>query len=854
MRCDLPLALTIALLPACAVAGLGPENVAVVVNADSWASRTVANAFVAAHHVPLTNVIYLEDVPGYEHVGVDEFREKLLKPVLKTIEERGLKPHIDCVAWSSDFPYAVDVQSDVAAAGLKLPQVLTPTASINGLTYLYELVLAKDPRYLELNSNWYYRRPFRAGQKPDDAQASKPITNDELTKFREAMKFVQDKKWAEATPLLGELAKGRPHDAQLQYNLSCALAQEGKPDDAMKALAAAVEAGWSDRAHTEKDEDLKPLREREDYKALLPKIVVPSFDVPPPTGFRSDHRWNEKGERVDEGGRRYLLSLMLGVTSGRGTSLEVATRNFDWDRDGNIIGKDGLSGSFYFMKNGDVRSRTREWAFASAVEQLRKLGHKAEIVEGTIPEGALDVAGAVIGIADFDWQKSESQIVTGAIVEHLTSFGGVLKEHSGQTPLTAFLKHGAGGSSGTVTEPYAIQAKFPTAFIQVHYARGATLAEAFYESVQGPYQLLIVGDPLRQPYKRSSFFELKGLEPYATLTAKTAITPKSVEGPPPVHYDFFVDGKPIGQCAHGKSFELDPGLFSLGFHRLTVQARTGDPAEFSTSLSLPSSTWLLGFFVGPAERRIRMKVSGTHPSDVPGVISPLIGHRRSLQVRVECAEATSITIRMQGQPVAEIAGSGGAVGLPVRDVGGEHIQLDAVAETPLGSIASEKFRFEVIVEEPDVVADRTLSDAPLAEGMTLRVEGKDPVTVQDTRDVNWLASLNLPAGTRFTLEGVVEVPSSKEWVEDRGQFQTTGNCHEEIRVKNVRLRPVRQSLWRYYPVVLSTGRHLVTIRGRIPEEAGARPQFIIRYGTEGTLSLDGKRFRHVTSPADKPAE
>ena len=46
------------------------------------------------------------------------------------------------------------------------------------------------------------------------------------------------------------------------------------------------------------------------------------------------------------------------------------------------------------------------------------------------------------------------------------------------------------------TEPFAIQAKFPTAFIQAFYVEGCSLAEAFYQSVTGPYQLLIIGDPL----------------------------------------------------------------------------------------------------------------------------------------------------------------------------------------------------------------------------------------------------------------------------------------------------------------------------------------------------------------------
>ena len=36
--------------------------------------------------------------------------------------------------------------------------------------------------------------------------------------------------------------------------------------------------------------------------------------------------------------------------------------------------------------------------------------------------------------------------------------------------------------------------------IQVHYARGCSLAEAFYQSVYAPYQLMIVGDPLCRPW------------------------------------------------------------------------------------------------------------------------------------------------------------------------------------------------------------------------------------------------------------------------------------------------------------------------------------------------------------------
>ncbi len=96
-----------------------------------------------------------------------------------------------------------------------------------------------------------------------------------------------------------------------------------------------------------------------------------------------------------------------------------------------------------------------------------------------------------MGSASFAWIASGSKLVPGAIAENLTSLNGKM-DGVGQTKLTEYLAHGAAGSSGAVEEPYSLQQKFPLPFIHETYARGATLAEAFYQSVLGPYQLLIV--------------------------------------------------------------------------------------------------------------------------------------------------------------------------------------------------------------------------------------------------------------------------------------------------------------------------------------------------------------------------
>ena len=53
--------------------------------------------------------------------------------------------------------------------------------------------------------------------------------------------------------------------------------------------------------------------------------------------------------------------------------------------------------------------------------------------------------------------------------------------------------------------------------IHVHYARGCSLAEAFYQSVCGPYQLLIVGDPLCRPWANIPQVSVAAVAPGAIL-------------------------------------------------------------------------------------------------------------------------------------------------------------------------------------------------------------------------------------------------------------------------------------------------------------------------------------------------
>ena len=222
---------------------------------------------------------------------------------------------------------------------------------------------------------------------------------------------------------------------------------------------------------------------------------------------------------MEAGGSRYMLSTVLGVTDGgdRGNTAQEILRYLEASPKA-----DGASptGTIYFMDSGEIRSTTRAPGFHMAVEQLKLLKVAAQIDKGEIPKNKADVQGLLCGVANFDWNSSHSTIRPGAICENLTSFSGVFTPGFPQTTLAEFMKNGAAGSSGTVAEPFAIQNKFPYASVQVHYARGCSLAEAFYQSVYAPYQLIVVGDPLCQPWANIPAFWSTARKPAMCSKAK----------------------------------------------------------------------------------------------------------------------------------------------------------------------------------------------------------------------------------------------------------------------------------------------------------------------------------------------
>ena len=392
------------------------------------------------------------------------------------------------------------------------------------------------------------------------------------------------------------------------------------------------------------------------------QFACEKLDNVPSRGFRSRYLWDHNGAQTTNAaaGQRYLLSTMLGVTHGRGNTVPEVLAYLR-----RAAAADGSKprGTIYFMFNRDERSKPRDKCYESVAAQLQRLGVRARVQQGTIPRNAKDVMGVMAGVATFEWAASGSTILPGAICEHLTSSGGVLRADAGQTPLSEFLRHGAAGASGTVKEPRAIQAKFPLPSLHLHYARGCSLAEAFYQSVSGPYQLLIVGDPLCQPWASFPTVAIEKIKPGQKVSGVVSITPTASGGAGLTigAYDLFVDGRLTARSRPGQTIALNTQKLSDGYHEVRLVGNSSGAIETQGRRVVPITVNNQG-----AELKIE--------------VQPLVGQAGNVSVSVRQSGATAIAIRQNSREVGRVQGEAGEAEIAAATLGRGPTTLQAFSE------------------------------------------------------------------------------------------------------------------------------------------------------------------------------
>ncbi|MHC4817202.1 MAG: TPR end-of-group domain-containing protein [Planctomycetota bacterium] len=520
-------------------AGGGPETTLVVVNAASPVSRHVANEYVRLRSIPQSHVVYLEGVPHLGAVSLDSFLENIWAPVREHMAEHGIADRIDLITYSADFPYAVDFRT-------RRSERLSH-ASLTGVTYLIRAVQAEE-EFWDLRINRYFGITFTGARR---------ATSEERSLTLRANKAMQERRYGEARKAFEAFLRTYKTHADSWYNYACCLARLGEKEPAYEALEKAAKIGFNRAPVAAQDADLASLRGTQRFRDLLKRMgnARPQGPTIAPKPSRALAR-----------GDGYYLSTQLGYTGRYGNSVPEILAYLRA-----AAASDGTSplGTVYICRNGDIRSKAREPFFATLLAELERRGRKVELLDGVLPTGKADVIGAVVGKAGFSWAKSKSSILPGAICEHLTSHGANFGT-PGQTKIAEFLRFGAAGSSGTVIEPYAIHQKFPNPLIHVFYADGCSLAEAFYQSVWGPYQLMVAGDGLARPFAK--FVRVDVDAPPAPWKGIVQLTARA----PGAAAELWVDGDYVVSGKPGTPLPLDTTLLHDGHHDVRLVVVAGD--------------------------------------------------------------------------------------------------------------------------------------------------------------------------------------------------------------------------------------------------------------------------------------
>lgn len=559
-----------------AIAGLGPENVVVVVNGGSVDSLTLANHYVQLRGIPTNNVVVLDGIPDGLSVSLETFRETILKPLLAELDRRKLSPHTRVIAYSADFPTSVNIQEHTKRlTDEALKKYQKPLASLNSMTFFYRYVLADSEAYLGWMSNHYARGPFKR-------HFLNPFPGGEKKQaFEDAQEAMKDERFEEAAEGFSSLAESFPLLTPVRILAAEAWIQAGRRPQAIEQLGHAVARGWQNRRYLTEQSPLKVLFEnRREVTAEAPSIEAgkqrenekpddggelaeadPSarqdgpteqdatagterdsallgllegmVDLPTttqePVPFHATVGWTPTGHRaaIDTGAVSFMLSCSLAVLHPRGSTMEQAVDHLSRSATADRTYPDGVVG---FAKTKNVRSTTRMQGYNEAKLLMLALHRAAETFDGNLPGDARRYTGLILGSANVPVREPRWSLAPGALVDNLTSLGGNYRTDS-QTKLTEFLHAGAAMSSGTVAEPYAIPMKFPAPAMHAFYAQGLSAIEAFYLSVFSPYQLLIVGDPLTQPFARppNSQIVFSKLQPGETLLRSDQTSPQSVQ-------------------------------------------------------------------------------------------------------------------------------------------------------------------------------------------------------------------------------------------------------------------------------------------------------------------------------------
>lgn len=662
-------------------AGGGPENLLLVVNEDSDSSKLIANHYISLRQIPDKNVIYLTGIPFKESIDYPLFEANILRPVLRAIEDRKLAGSIDYIVYSSDFPTTIRVggiQKEFFAKQKAIgknyaKQLYHPSASITSLTYLAGNCIHAPADVMSLKVNHYFRIPTAL-------MLRSPFKGALQQEFERSISAINkppsDPLFQSGEQSLVRMAKKNPGQTAVLYWLAKFAARKGDAKAATRWMTRAISMGWSDRSGTLADPDFASIDDTV-FQGIVRRMGNHGKQSIAPRAFRQVYQWAPNGmqNRTAGQGERYFLSTVLAVTRNDGNTEAEAVRQLartaraDFKRP---------NGTFYFSSTSDVRSKTRKAKFNTTIDALQDIGFSSEIIKTPLPKDKSDVIGLTTGRANFDWALSSSSIIPGAICENLTSYGGRLGNTGKQTALNEFLRHGAAGSSGTVIEPYTVVQKFPTPMIHFYYARGCSLAEAFYQSLHGPFQTLIVGDALCQPFATPPRVSVAGIGPMEVVSGVKRLTFNKEGSPVRVAgMELYVDGVLKRRDRSLEPIDFDTAGLSDGYHEIRIVFVAANQIETNS------------------REILKLIVNNNNRSCILTTSNPACGISDSIPFTFAAEGASEMRLCLHEKVLTKVSGSGGAFTVPAKVLGRGPSTLRAIATIGGKEVSSKPLTVQV---------------------------------------------------------------------------------------------------------------------------------------------------------------
>ena len=634
----------------------GPENTLVVVNAESSDSLAIANRYIQLRDIPASNVVYLKNISAdKESWSTKWFKLRVLTPVLEAMRKRRIENQIDCIAYSAGFPTRISFQAEMKTylqqTGKKYAITQhAPWASITSLTYFHRNAFSDTPNFLELDAN-HFANPRRM------KVLANPFSGADATKYSTAIRQTNSGDYQAAIKSLTELTKKHPQQTSVIYSLARCLALNGQKDKAIAALQRVKSLGFAHRSVITKDAAFIALKSNPAFKQIVNQMEDLPDGLTTTRSFSGQNYWAKNGwvNGTQDQGERYLLSSVLAVTGKNQSTLQASL-----DRLKSSVAADGTApkGNVYFADHKDPRSRTRKNQFSFAAAELKSLGRSASIGSAIYPKNDSRVIGVTMGSAKPKWPASKSKFLPGAICDNFTSYGAWW-EKTGQTQISEFLDAGAAGASGTVYEPYTIAAKIPSARWHAHYARGTTLAESYYQSVTGPFQLLLVGDPLCCPFGKFPEFKITGLKDKDTVTKDFVLKFEPQAGSPSIkHFELFYDDIFLSRVTSNK-IKIAIDDISAGYHEIRIVGVSDAPIVRKRSQKL-------GFTVNKGDVSLNLNIE--NPECILG---------QSLRAKVVSSAGGPVVIQQNRRTIASVQ-SGEYFEIPTSELGIGNTTLQAV--------------------------------------------------------------------------------------------------------------------------------------------------------------------------------